>query len=144
MIYRMSAAVLSLAGLFISAYLYLYKIGKIGTLACGTGGCETVQLSEWSRFGGIDVSLIGVLGYAVLLAISLLSLQPGLERQRWPTAALVTLAGLGVVFTVYLTYLELFVIHAICRWCVASGLIILAILVAAVLDERRRPRISVP
>ena len=64
MIYRMSAALLSLAGLFISAYLYLYQIGRIGSLACGTGGCETVQLSSWSRFAGLEVSLIGVLGYA--------------------------------------------------------------------------------
>ena len=46
MIYRMGAALMSLLGLFVSAYLCLYKIGRIGTLACGTGGCETVQLSE--------------------------------------------------------------------------------------------------
>ncbi len=45
MIYRMGAALLSLVGVFVSAYLYLYKIGRIGTLACGTGGCETVQTS---------------------------------------------------------------------------------------------------
>ena len=43
---------------------------KIGTLACGTGGCETVQLSQWSRFGGLEVSLIGLLGYAVLLGLT--------------------------------------------------------------------------
>ena len=84
----MSAALLSLIGLFISAYLYLYKIGKIGTLACGTGGCETVQLSPWSRFAGVDVSLIGVLGYAGLLALSLVALQPGLSSQRWPSRLL--------------------------------------------------------
>ena len=73
MIYRMGAALLSLAGLFISAYLYLYKIGRIGSLACGTGGCETVQLSPWSRFAGVEVALIGVLGYAGLLATELAS-----------------------------------------------------------------------
>ncbi|HKH84321.1 MAG TPA: vitamin K epoxide reductase family protein, partial [Gemmatimonadales bacterium] len=71
----MTAVLLSLIGLFISAYLYLYKIGKIGSLACGTGGCETVQWSPWSRMAGIEVSLVGLLGYAVLLAISLASLQ---------------------------------------------------------------------
>jgi uncharacterized membrane protein len=134
MIYRMSAAFLSLAGLFISGYLYLYKIGKIGSLACGTGDCETVQLSSWSRFAGLDVSLIGVLGYAVLLGVSLAALQPGLASQRWPATLLAALAGLGVAFTGYLTYLELFVIHAVCRWCVASGVIILAILLAGLLD----------
>ncbi|HWN19629.1 MAG TPA: vitamin K epoxide reductase family protein [Gemmatimonadales bacterium] len=136
----MSAALLSLAGLFISAYLYLYKIGKIGSLACGTGGCETVQLSPWSRIAGVDVALIGVLGYAGLLVLTLAALQPGLAGRHWPATLLAGLAGVGVLFTVYLTYLELFVIHAICRWCVASGFVILAILIVALLDLRRLPR----
>jgi uncharacterized membrane protein len=141
MIYRMSAALLSLIGLFISAYLYLYKIGRIGTLACGTGACETVQLSPWSRFAGVDISLIGILGYAGLLALSLVALQPGLSSQRWPATLLTVLAGIGVAFTVYLTYLELFVIHAICRWCLGSGIIIVAILAATLLDQRRLSRV---
>jgi uncharacterized membrane protein len=142
MIYRMSAALLSLAGLFISGYLYLYKIGRIGSLACGTGGCETVQLSSWSRFAGLEVSLIGVVGYAGLLALSLVALEAG--ELRWPIRALTLAAGLGVVFTLYLTYLELFVIHAICRWCVASSVIILAIFVLALLDRRMRSRPKAP
>lgn len=138
MMYRMSAAIMSLLGLFLSAYLYLYKIGRIGTLACGAGGCETVQHSPWSRVAGIEVSLIGLIGYAGLLVVSLAALQPRLGHQRWPTTLLLWLAGLGVAFTAYLTYLELFVIHAICRWCVGSAAIIVAILVAALLDYRRR------
>jgi len=137
MIYRMTAALLSLAGLFVSAYLYLYKIGRIGTLACGSGGCETVQLSSWSRFGGLEVSLIGLLGYAGLLALSLAALQPALADRRQPATVLATLAGLGVVFTAYLTYLELFVIHAICRWCVGSAVIILGIFIVALIDRQR-------
>jgi len=140
MMYRMSAALLSLAGLFISAYLYLYKIGKIGALACGSGGCETVQLSPWSRVAGIEVALIGVVGYAVLTALSLAALQPALASRRWPTLVLTLLAGIGVAFTIYLTYLELFVIHAICRWCVGSGIIIIAILIATLLDQQRLSR----
>jgi uncharacterized membrane protein len=140
MIYRMSAAVLSLTGLFLSAYLYLYKIGRIGSLACGAGGCETVQHSPWSRFAGLEVSLIGLGGYAGLLLVSLAALQPGLTTRRWPTTLLVLLAGLGVGFTAYLTYLELFVIHAICRWCVGSAAIIIAILIVALLDWRQLSR----
>src|SRR4051812_49941217 len=139
MIYRMSAALLSLAGLFISGYLYLYKIGKIGSLACGTGGCETVQLSSWSRFAGLEVALIGVLGYAGLLALSLASLQVG-ESRPWLVRAMAIAAGLGVAFTVYLTYLELFVIHAICRWCVGSAAIIISIFIVALLELRRLSR----
>jgi uncharacterized membrane protein len=137
MIYRMTAALLSLAGLFVSAYLYLFKLGKIGTLACGNGGCETVQLSRWSRFAGIDVSLLGIVGYSLLLLLSLAALQPSFAVQRWPIRLMFLLTAAGVLFTAYLTYLELFVIHAICRWCVGSAVIILSIFLATILDQRR-------
>ena len=135
--YRMGAAMLSLLGVFVAAYLYLYKIGKIGTMACGTGGCETVQLSRWSMFAGIEVSLIGLVGYLVLLGVALAGLQPPLARQSWVAKSLVLMSGLGVVFAIYLTALELFVIHAICRWCVASAVIITLVFVASLLDFRR-------
>ena len=137
MIYRMGAALMSLLGLFVSAYLYLYKIGRIGTLACGTGGCETVQLSEWSRFAGVDVALIGLVGYALLFAVALAALRPGLAEREWPAALLTALAGLGVLFTAYLTYLELFVIHAICRYCVVSAVIITVVFALTLRDIRR-------
>ena len=134
--FRMGAALLSLLGLFVSAYLYLYKIGRIGTLACGTGACETVQASVWSRFAGVEVALIGVIGYSALVLVSLASLQPSVVARRWPVTLLAGLAGVGVGFTAYLTYLELFVIHAICRWCVTSATIIVAILAVALLELR--------
>ena len=133
MIYRMGAALMSLVGVFVSAYLYLYKIGRVGRLACGTGGCETVQSSQWSRFLGVEVALIGLVGYGVLFAVGLLALRPALAGERWPTALLAGLAAGGVLFTVYLTYLELFVIHAVCRWCVGSAAIILSVLILALL-----------
>lgn len=132
----MAAALLSLLGVFVALYLYLFKIGRIGALACGNGGCETVQLSRYSRFLGIEVSLIGVIGYVGLLALALWALRPGLATLRWPATLLSVLSGIGVVFAVYLTGLELFVIHAICRWCVGSALIITAIFIAALLDRR--------
>ena len=137
---RMGAALLSLLGLFVSAYLYLYKIGRIGTLACGTGACETVQASVWSRFAGVEVALIGVIGYSVLVLASLVALQPSLMARVWPVTLLSGLAGIGVGFTAYLTYLELFVIHAICRWCVTSATIIVAVFVVALLELRALAR----
>ncbi len=132
----MAAALLSLLGVFVALYLYLFKIGKIGALVCGTGACETVQLSRYSRFMGVEVSLIGLLGYLGLLAVALWSLRPGIADMRWPATVLSIMSGLGVVFAVYLTSLELFVIHAICRWCVGSAAIITAIFIAALLDRR--------
>jgi uncharacterized membrane protein len=141
MIYRMGAAIMSLVGLFVSAYLYLYKIGRIGSLACGTGGCETVQLSPWSRVLGVEVALVGVVGYAVLFAVALVALQPSAATRPGPLRLLTALAASGVLFTAYLTYLELFVIHAICRWCLGSAFIIVTILVLALLAllALRRP-----
>ncbi len=134
----MAIALLSVVGVFVAAYLYLYKIGRIGTLACGTGGCETVQLSRYSEFLGVEVSLIGLAGYVGLLALALVSLQPGFVARRGPAWLLALASGLGAIFAGYLTYLELFVIHAICRWCVVSAVIITAIFVVAILDLRRR------
>jgi uncharacterized membrane protein len=135
--YRMGTAVLSLAGLLISAYLWMFKHGYIGTLACGTGGCETVQLSPYSQFLGVDVAALGFLAYAALLALAMLGLQPAWLDRREPTRAALLLSAGGVVFAVYLTWLELFVIHAICRWCVASAVIIVAVFVLSLLDRRR-------
>ncbi len=135
----MGAALMSLLGLFVSVYLYLYKIGRIGTLACGSGGCETVQNSPWSRFAGVEVALIGILGYGLLFLVAMLALQPGLAPRRWPADLLAALAAVGVLFTAYLTWLELFVIHAICRWCVGSAAIIVSVLVLALLARRRAP-----
>lgn len=134
----MGAAALSLTGIFVAAYLWLYKLGRIGTMMCGSGGCETVQFSSWSRFLGVDVALIGLVGYVGLLLLALASLQPVLADTRWPARALAVLSGIGVAFAVYLTWLELFVIHAICRWCVGSAVIITGIFLCSLLDLRRR------
>lgn len=140
--YRMAAALLSLVGVFVSSYLYLYKIGKIGTMACGTGGCETVQTSEWARFLGTEVSLLGLLGYLGLFLVALAGLQPPLVARRGVALLLVAMSGLGVAFAFYLTVLEVFVIHAICYWCVGSAVIILLVLAASLLDLRRTPALE--
>jgi len=132
--YRMVAACSSLLGVFVALYLYLWKLGLIGTLACGTGGCETVQLSSYARFLGVEVPLIGLVGYLALLGLSLLTLQRPADR-RW-LGLLLLLSGGGVAFTAYLTYLELFVIHAICRWCVGSAILISLVFLSAWLDRR--------
>jgi len=133
----MGLVLLSLAGLFIALYLYLYKLGAIGTLACGTGGCETVQLSPQSKFLGIDVALIGVVGYAVLLLLALLALQPRFAGPAWPARLLAVLSGGALLFSLYLTGLELFVIHAICRYCVASAAIVAVTFALAVRELRQ-------
>ena len=136
--HRQVIAVLALAGLFVSLYLWLWKIGRMGALQCGAGGCERVQTSDWAVLFGIPVALYGVIGYAALLVTGIAGLQPRLLQRRTPTLALFGMATVGVAFSAYLTWLELAVIHAWCRWCVASAVIITAIWAAALAGLRRR------
>ena len=139
MTHRMAIAALSVIGFFISLYLWLWKVGFLGTLACGDGGCETVQLSDHADFLGVPVPFWGMVGYVVLLAVSLIGLQPRWAKRREPTLVLALVAGLGVGFSAYLTYLEAVVIHAWCRWCIASAVIILLIFGAALVGMRGTP-----
>ena len=139
--HRQAIAVLALVGLVISLYLSLHRLGIIGTLQCGTGGCETVQSSAYAEFLGVPVAFYGVAGYVALLMVSLVGVQPAYVTRRGPTLLLATMAAVGFVFTLYLTYVELFVLHAICRWCVASAVVITAITVVAFAGLRTpRPR----
>jgi uncharacterized membrane protein len=133
---RMLMALVSLLGIFVSLYLTLYKLGKIGTLACGTGGCETVQLSKWGDFLGVPVAAWGAGFYLLVLALSLAGLQERFAESRGLGLALVVLTAWGILFTAWLTYLELFVINAICRWCVGSALLVVVLFALAMLDWR--------
>ncbi|HEV8265329.1 MAG TPA: vitamin K epoxide reductase family protein [Gemmatimonadales bacterium] len=134
--HRQAIALLALVGWFVALYLWLYKIGVAGELKCGTGGCETVQTSVWGELFGVPVAFYGVVGYAVLLAVALAGLRPRWVERRGPSLLLAVLATAGVLFSGWLTYLELFVIHAICRWCVTSAVIMTAIWGVAMLGLR--------
>ena len=134
---RMAVAVLSMVGLFISAYLLLFKLGVYGELACGTGSCETVQASEYATFLGLPVAGWGVVWYAGVFALAFLSTQAAFSEARWPPLALLVLATGGLAFSGYLTYVELFVIYAVCMWCVVSALITAAIFILAMPGRTR-------
>jgi uncharacterized membrane protein len=130
---RQAIALLALVGFFVALYLWLHALGVGGELKCGTGGCETVQTSRWAVLFGLPVAFYGVVGYGVLFVTALLSLRPAaFGEPRWDRL-LVGFATIGFLFTVYLTYVELFLIHAICRWCVGSAVIITAIWIVSLL-----------
>jgi uncharacterized membrane protein len=137
--YRQAIALLALVGFFVALYLWLHALGIGGALKCGTGSCEVVQTSPWAVFLGLPVALYGVVGYFTLLVVALVSLRAAAVPDRKWSALLAGLASAGFLFTIYLTYLELFVIHAICRWCVGSAVIITAIWIVAVAALRRPP-----
>ena len=138
---RMALALLALIGLLIGVYMSAYKFGLIGTIACGTGGCNTVQNSPWAVFAGVPVPVIGLLGYGALFATALLGLQPRFEDDRRISIVLLAGATIGLVFSAYLTYLEAAVIHAWCRWCIASAVLAVLIFLFALPElQRLRPQ----
>ncbi len=132
----MLAALVALAGIFVALYLTLYKLGYIGTLVCAVGSCETVQTSKWATLLGFPVGAWGVAYYVAVFALSLAGLSAALSESRAVSQVLVGMTGFGVIFSLWLTYLELFVIHAICQWCVISAVLATALFVISVLDLR--------
>jgi uncharacterized membrane protein len=117
------ATVLTLAGIAIAGYLTWVHYEGLSPV-CTTGGCERVQASSYSEIGPIPVALLGLIGYVAILAS--LAVRGDVGR-----AVTFMLALSGFAFSLYLTYLELFVIDAICQWCVASAVVMTALLIAA-------------
>ena len=142
MIRRQAIVLLALVGLLVATYLWLYKIGALGELQCGTGSCEYVQTSRFAELFGIPVAFYGVVGYAGLLGLGLAGLQPRFAANRRVGALLATLATAGFAFTLYLTAIELFVLHALCRWCVVSAVIMTAIWVLSIVGLRHPPSMA--
>lgn len=132
----MLIAVLAMIGLFVALYLTLYKIGVIGSLTCSIGSCETVNTSRWSRFLGMPVAGWGVFYYLDVLILALIGIQPIFAERRALSWLLLMWAAFGALFSGWLTYLELFRIHAICIWCVTSACIVTLILILSILDLR--------
>jgi uncharacterized membrane protein len=132
----MLAALVALAGLFVALYLALFKLGYIGSLVCAAGSCEVVQTSKWATFLGYPVAVWGVAYYVAVLAVSLAGLRADRVDDRRVSQALVLMTGIGLLFSLWLTYLELFVINAICMWCVVSAVLATILFVLALLDHR--------
>jgi uncharacterized membrane protein len=120
----------ALIGTAIAAYLTYVHYAGIEPICAASGGCEKVQSSEYAELAGIPVALLGLLGYIGILAATL---APG-DGARLVASSL---ALGGFAFSIYLTYLELFEIDAICQWCVASAV---AMTVLAVLTALRVAR----
>jgi uncharacterized membrane protein len=114
---RLAAGVVALAGLVVAGYLTWVHFDD-GALVCvAGGGCETVQESEYAEIVGIPVAALGMIAYAVVL---------GLVAWDSPGAKLgaAMLAFVGLAFSMYLLALQLFVIDAVCVWCLANDVVI--------------------
>jgi uncharacterized membrane protein len=136
---RRAVIVLAVIGTGIAGYLtWVHYAGLKVVCFSGGGGCEKVQSSAYAELAGVPVAVLGLLGYVGILgAVLVLSDETG----RFASAFL-ALVGFG--FSMYLTWAELFRIHAICQWCVASATIMTVLVVLTLIRLLRyeAPRTS--
>jgi uncharacterized membrane protein len=124
-------AALSVVGLLVSAYLtWIHLQGVAPICLGGSGGCETVQASRYSETLGIPVAALGLAGYAGLLTSALLRGEIGIFFGLF-------VALVGALFSAYLTWLELYVIHAICQYCVVSAVLMIVSLLLTTVRVRQ-------
>jgi uncharacterized membrane protein len=118
---RLGAALVALVGIAVSGYLTWVHFDEAALVCVAGGGCETVQESEYAEIAGIPVALLGLGAYALLL---------GLVVWDSPTARLAaaTIAFVGLLFGLYLMALQLFVIDAVCVWCLVNDVLVAPLL----------------
>lgn len=115
-------AAVSAAGVLVAGYLALTKLQGGRALFCAAGSaCDVVQASRYAVLLGLPTALWGTGLYAIVTGLAL----AGLTARRWRAAFLLAVAATS--FSAYLTYLELFVLRAICAWCVASAAVAVAL-----------------
>jgi uncharacterized membrane protein len=109
-------------GFAIAGYL-TYTHYNEAALVCAVGGCETVQSSRYSTIGPIPVALLGMGMFAAITGLAVVRLTRS-SMVGAETASIVAWGMLlaGILYYLYLTYVELFVLNAVCQWCVLSSI----------------------
>ncbi len=126
---------LAALGIAVSTYLTAIHYDE-GLLVCGLSDCHTVQTSDYAEMLGIPVALFGLGMYVALLGLVALRWLR-LDSTVYVTATTFALSLAGVIFAGYLTYVELFVLEAICQWCVVSAVLTTLLLVTESLMVKR-------
>lgn len=131
--------ILSLAGLVLSLYLSYLHYTESQAAFCGQGsGCDEVRQSAYSTMLGVPVAVFGVVGYLIICALLLSAIA---KRTKWLLLYIFTLAGF--IFSAYLTYVEFFVLGAVCKYCIISALIMTAIFILVLtMKAELNPRLS--
>lgn len=120
---------LAAAGIVVAGYLAYVETQAVAPICGPVGDCATVQTSAYSKVLGVPVGIIGIIGYAAILAAWF----AGRNGNAAARTLLLGMTVIGVVYSIYLTWLELFVIHAVCMWCISSAVIMTLLLLAAAL-----------
>lgn len=130
---------LAIIGLLVSIYMTIYKITDNDAMCIGSGGCSVVNASRYSEVNGIPVALIGVGGYAVILALLFLERKTGFFQENG-TLMLFGISLVGFLFTLYLIFVEIKLIHALCPFCLTSQAVMTVIFILSVIRLIRQPQ----
>jgi len=122
--------VLAALGMFVAGYLSYIKLANSSAI-CPIGSCDAVQHSEWAQFLGIPVAYLGFLSYAAILALWVWGATLSGPASRVASVGVLATSIVGVLFSIYLTFLEPFVIGEVCVWCLTSAVIMTLILLVA-------------
>lgn len=129
---RLTSIVLSLIGALDSAYLSWVKVSHQEAFCGGSGECATVANSPYSEIFGIPIAFLGLAAYLVIVGLHIFERRAEFWAQNAPLLIFgITLAG--TIYSAYLTYLEIWVIYAICPYCVISAVIMALLMIIALI-----------
>ncbi len=129
---------LTIIGLLVSIYMTIYKLTDNDSMCIGNSGCSAVNSSKYSEVNGIPVAGIGVIGYATILGILWLERKPGFFKSNG-TMMLFGITLIGFLFTVWLIYVEIALIKALCPFCLTSQIVMTLIFILSVVRVVRQP-----
>jgi uncharacterized membrane protein len=137
-LYRASVALVVL-GLLVSIYMTIYKVTSNDSMCLGSGDCSTVNASKYSEVNGIPVAVFGMIGYLAILAVHYFENRNRFFKQN-STLMIFGMALTGFIFTVWLIYVEVALLNAICPFCVTSQVAMTIIFMIAVTRLIKQPQ----
>ena len=137
-LYRASIALVVL-GIAVSIYMTIYKLTSNDSMCLGSGDCHTVNASRYSEVNGIPVAVIGVIGYAAMLVSLLLETRSDFFKTNG-TMLTFGMSITGFLFSVWLIYVELVLIRALCPFCVTSQVTMTLLFILAIVRLIRQPQ----
>ncbi|MCI0549702.1 MAG: vitamin K epoxide reductase family protein [Anaerolineae bacterium] len=129
---------LVILGFLVSVYMTIFKITSNENMCIGSKDCSIVNASRYSEINNVPVAVIGVGGYAALLAILFLERRPGFIQQNG-TMLFFALSLVGFFFTVYLIFVEIVLIKAYCPFCITSQVAMTLIFILSVIRLIKQP-----
>ena len=135
---RQVTIALAIIGLLVSIYMTIYKVTSNEAMCIGSSGCSEVNASRYSEINGVPVAVLGVVGYATILALLFLDTRLSFFQENG-SLVFFGVSLMGFLFTLYLIYLEIALIKAYCPFCLASQAVMIVIFIISVIRLVRQP-----